>query len=93
MTHTRFSKWSLFGLLLTGIPQFTTNAMRYYESPIFFVKMEVLVLAVILTFTVRQRVVRADEASVGPFWSKVVGVSSIVIWGGVAVGGRLIGLF
>jgi putative copper export protein len=81
------------GLLVTGIPQLISNAMREYYSAFFWFKMEVMVLALIYTFTLRRKVTQADEARVGPFWSKVVGLVSIVLWACVAIPARLIGLF
>jgi putative copper export protein len=81
------------GLLVTGIPQLISNAMREYFSAFFWFKMEVMVLALIYTFTLRRRVTQADEARVGPFWSKVVGLVSIALWACVAIPARLIGLF
>jgi putative copper export protein len=81
------------GLLVTGIPQLISNAMREYYSAFFWFKMEVMALALIYTFTLRRKVTQADEARVGPFWSKVVGLVSIVLWACVAIPARLIGLF
>jgi putative copper export protein len=81
------------GLLVTGIPQLISNAMREYFSAFFWFKMEVMVLALIYTFTLRRKVTQADEARVGPFWSKVVGLVSIALWACVAIPARLIGLF
>lgn len=86
--------WGFFGMVLTGVPQYITNAFsRYYASPIFWWKMGILVLAVIFTFTVRRKVALADEARVGPVWGKVVGLVSILLWASVTIGGRAIGFF
>jgi putative copper export protein len=84
---------SLLGLLVTGIPQLISNAIREYYSFFFWFKMAVLVLALIYTFTVRRQVTLADEGRVGPAWAKVVGFISIALWAGVAIPARLIGLF
>jgi hypothetical protein len=84
--------WSLFGLLLTGIPQMFSTAIKEYYSSFFWEKMTVLLVAVIFTFTIRRWVTLADEARVGRFWPKIVGLVSIALWGFVAAGGRLIGL-
>ncbi|HEY7449341.1 MAG TPA: DUF6644 family protein [Vicinamibacterales bacterium] len=81
------------GLLVTGIPQLISNAMREYYSAFFWFKMEVMVVALIYTFTLRRKVTLADEARVGPFWSKVTGLVSIALWALVAIPARLIGLF
>jgi putative copper export protein len=82
----------LLGLLVTGIPQMMSNSIKEYYSPYFWVKMGILLPAVIFTFTVRRKVALTDEARVGPFWGKVVGLVSIALWLGVAVPARLIGL-
>jgi hypothetical protein len=82
------------GLVATGIPQLMQNAMREYFSEFFWIKMYVLPIALIYTFTIRQRVAMADESRVAPAMSKLTGLASILLWiGGVAVPSRLIGLF
>jgi hypothetical protein len=81
-----------FGLVATGIPQLISAATKEYNSPIFWLKMEVLLVAFIFTITIRRKVTLADEARVGKFWSKVVGLVSIALWAGVAIPARLIGL-
>ena len=83
---------SLFALLVTGLPMIMGNGEKYYYSGMFWDKMSVLLLAVIFTFTLRRKVALADEARLGPFWAKAVGLVSIALWGFVAAGGRLIGL-
>jgi hypothetical protein len=78
------------GLVVTGIPALMATATQQYASKVFWVKMYVLLAALIFTFTVRRRVTRADDVRVGPVWGKVVAVVSIVLWMSVAAGGRLI---
>jgi hypothetical protein len=85
--------WGLLALTVTGVPQMMQNAIREYFSFFFWLKMAFLLAAFIFTFTVRRQVTLADQARVGPFWSKVVGLVSIVLWAGVAIPARLIGLF
>jgi uncharacterized protein DUF6644 len=82
------------GLVATGIPQLIQNAMREYYSEFFWIKMYVLPVALIYTFTVRRRVAQAEDGRVSPGVQKIVGLVSILLWiGGVAVPSRLIGLF
>jgi hypothetical protein len=82
------------GLVVTGIPQLMQNAMREYFSEYFWFKMYVIPIALIYTFTIRQRIASRDESSVSPIVGKVVGLMSLVLWiGGVAIPARLIGLF
>ena len=83
-----------FGLVATGIPQLIQNAMREYYSDFFWIKMYVLPVALIYTFTVRRMVAQAEEGRVSPAVQRVVGLVSILLWfGGVTVPSRLIGLF
>jgi hypothetical protein len=84
----------LLGLLVTGMPQLAQNAMREYFSEYFWFKMYMIPVALIFTFTIRQKIALADEARVTPMVAKAVGLLSILLWiGGVAVPARLIGLF
>lgn len=81
-----------WGLVVTGIPQLMAYAMKEYYSVYFWIKTDFFIAAVIFTFTVRKRVTMADPVRVGPFWAKVVGLVSILLWAGVAIPARLIGL-
>jgi len=83
---------ALIFMLLTGFPQVLSLPIRQYYSPFFWLKMRLLLVALIFTFTLRHKVTMADEARVGPVWGKVVGIVSIALWTWVAVEGRLIGL-
>ena len=83
---------ALICMLLTGIPQVLSLPIREYYSPFFWMKMRLLLVALIFTFTLRHKVTMADEARVGPVWGKVVGIVSIGLWTWIAVEGRLIGL-
>ena len=47
---------ALVALLLTGLPQLTSTAMKQYFSPNFWWKMELLAVTLIFTFTVRDRI-------------------------------------
>jgi hypothetical protein len=85
--------WSLVAMAVTGIPQFMSLATKEYESPYFRWKMLFLLLALIHTFTVRQRVAYAAEGRVGGALAKIVALVSIALWTGVAINGRLIGFF
>ncbi|MBM3770857.1 MAG: hypothetical protein FJW27_06140 [Acidimicrobiia bacterium] len=80
----------LVGLFITGAPQMITLAVRNYYNFWFWVKMAVLVFALIYTFTIRQRVVSSDKAGRG--LGALVGAVSIVLWLVVTATGRLIGL-
>jgi hypothetical protein len=83
---------ALLAMLLTGLPQVLSTAIKQYYSPFFWTKMEILAIAVLFTFTVRQRIALADEGRVRPIWRKAVALVSMALWTGVAIEGRLIGL-
>jgi hypothetical protein len=80
-------------MFLTGVPQLISNALREYYSPFFWAKMSMLALALIFTFTIRRRVVLSPDGAVSTGVRKLVGAASIVLWSGVAIPARLIGLF
>jgi hypothetical protein len=80
-------------LFLTGVPQLISNALREYYSVFFWIKFSMLAIALIFTFTVRQRVVMAAPGVVAAGTRKLVGAVSIVLWASVAIPARLIGLF
>ena len=80
-------------MTITGIPQFMANAMRYYDNPVFYFKMEALLVALIFTVTLRRYVTRTEEARLGRVWPKVVGGISLALWFVVTVGGRAIGFY
>jgi hypothetical protein len=79
-------------MLATGIPQLFATPIKEYYSPYFWFKMQVLIVALIFTFTLRRRVTQADERRLGPIWGKLVALASLALWTTVAVSGRLIGL-
>jgi putative copper export protein len=83
---------SFLVLTVTGIVQLMSNATKEYFSPFFWFKMYVLLPAIIYTLTIRWKVASSEEGRVSPIMSKLVGFVSIVLWTGVAVPARLIGL-
>jgi hypothetical protein len=82
---------SLMVMLATGALMFTSEAIKCYYHPAFWVKMTSLFLAIFFTFTVQRKVVMADETRMGPLWSKLVALVSVTLWSGVGIGGRWIG--
>lgn len=85
--------WLLGGLailVVTGIPAVMATATLQYANSVFWVKMYLLALALIFTFTVRRKVAFADEGRFGSGTLKAVGVLSIVMWLCVAALARLI---
>jgi len=79
-------------LVISGIPQMTSTALKQYYSPFFWWKMQAVLIGVIWTVTVRRRIAMRPEAELGPVWPKVVALVSIALWTSVTIGARLIGL-
>jgi hypothetical protein len=87
--------WQISGFVavaVTGVLQILATPMKAYYSANFWLKMDLLIVALVLTIAVRYRITQADESRVGPFWGKAVAVASIALWTTIAVQGRLIGL-
>ena len=82
--------WAGLAVLVTGIPQFTTNALTYHRSWLFVFKMYLLAAALIFTATLRRRVAAADEGRLASWVPKTVGALSLALWMGVTISGRLI---
>ena len=86
----RILLWAGLAVLVTGIPQFTTNALTYHRSPLFVFKMYLLAAAVLYTATLRRGVAVADEGRLPSWVPKAVGAVSLALWMGVTISGRLI---
>jgi hypothetical protein len=77
------------GMAITGVLQVVATPMKAYFSDQFWLKMQLLAVAIVMTFIVRWLAARQDEA---PAWGKPAGLASILLWCFIAVEGRLIGL-
>ena len=86
----RILLWAGLAVLVTGLPQFTTNALTYHRSWLFVFKMYLLAAALLFTVTVRQRVSVADDGRLPSWVPKAVGAVSLALWIGVTISGRLI---
>ena len=82
---------SLIVMLVTGISLYASEATKCYASVAFWIKMISLLLAMFFTYTIKKRVAAGDEKTFSLATSKVVGLVSLVLWFGVAWGGRWIG--
>ena len=82
--------WAGLAVLMTGIPQFTTNAMTYQRSWLFVFKMYLLAVTLVFTATVRWRVAIAEEGRLPSWVTRTVGAVSLALWMGVTISGRLI---
>jgi Family of unknown function (DUF6644) len=91
---------SLAVMLTSGALLYLSEATKFYspdfwdsaEFP-FIYKRLFLILAMVFTFTVRQRMLVSDEARVSPAMRRIVALTSMTLWLGVGVGGRAIGFY
>ena len=80
---------ALVVLVVTGIPMFMSQAIRYSQSISFVVKMALLVIALVFHFTIYRHVTTSSESRNA--WSRrVAGFISLTCWLGVALAGRSI---
>jgi hypothetical protein len=78
--------------VLAGLPMFAIQAQQYVTNPAFVTKMA-LILVAGLNFLAMQRLAAAGHADARSerFGAKVSAVTSILLWLGALVAGRLIG--
>jgi hypothetical protein len=81
---------ALLVMFATGIPLFLSEAIKCLYSFAFWIKMVSLFLALLFVFTIRSRVTHTDVAK-EPLLAKATAVVSLLLWFGVAFGGRWIG--
>lgn len=82
---------SLLILVPTGLLLFMCFATKYYYLTAFWVKVACLLLALMFTFSVRRRVVMADDGNANTLRDKLIASTSLSLWATVALAGRLIG--
>lgn len=76
-------------MLTTGALLGVSEAVKLYDRPAFFLKMIMLSLGLLLTFTLRRALIARDPRG-GPY-AAAVGVLSLGLWLTTAVAGRWIG--
>ena len=83
--------WSLVVMLATGVMLFSSEAVKCYYSPAFWVKMTTLPIALVYVATVRRWVAGREEGRIRPAWRALAGGISVALWFTVAAAGRWIG--
>ena len=78
-------------MFASGIPLFLSESIKCLYSFAFWVKMTSLLLVLLFTFTILRRVVQLDPAADRPLVARSTAIISLVLWFGVAWGGRWIG--
>jgi uncharacterized protein DUF6644 len=86
-----FRAWTIFALIAqvtSGLALFSTESVRWYNSGPFWVKMSLLLTAVVFQFTVFRAVTNRDDA--GPLVRCVTAAVALTLWFGVGLAGRAI---
>ena len=81
---------ALIVMFSTGVPLFLSEAVKCFYNTSFWVKITGLAIALLFTFTVRDRIARKGRLDTS-FQSRLVGTASIALWVTVAAAGRWIG--
>jgi hypothetical protein len=87
----RWFNMSLAVMLLTGVGLFSSEPTKCYYSTPFWVKMWSLLFAILFSYTVKYRVVRAGDDRIRLPWRRAVAIVSLALWFTVGAGGRWIG--
>jgi hypothetical protein len=84
-----YLNWSLAIILVSGTLLYLSEAIKAFENPAFWVKVYLLIAALIFQFTVVRSTAQAKE--VPPMKGKIVGLTSLLLWVGIGWAGRAIG--
>src|SRR5579863_9889702 len=87
--------WSAAGLavmLISGPLILSSETRRCYDASFFWLKMGILLAALVFHFTVYRKVTRS-EPPVGPFRARLVGCVSLGLWIAVALAGKMVGIY
>jgi hypothetical protein len=90
--------WAGFGLMLvTGLPLFAAESIKLYGNPAFRIKLALLGLAgcnaLLFHKTAYPRIAEWDGGGATPARAKWFAYTSLLLWFGVVVSGRLIAVF
>ena len=80
---------SLVIMLLPGTALFLSESVKCYYSPSFWVKISTLPVAILFTFTVRERIARKSLDATAA--TRLAALTSLSMWFVVAAAGRWIG--
>lgn len=83
----------LWLMLVTGPLMFVATAIRCYGNTSFWIKMLLLVAALVFHFAYFRKLIRRDDASIPPGTGRFAAAVTLVLWFGVGVAGRSIGFF
>jgi len=82
----------LITLVCSGVLLVADGPLRYYGNAAFRIKMLLLVLATIFYFVLHRKVLESEGTANAKWAARVVAATSLLLWVGVALAGRAIGL-
>jgi hypothetical protein len=86
--------WGSLALtLVSGVLLFVSEALKCYENPFFWVKLALLLAALLFAGLVRSRFTRDIGLAPPRFAARLAGATSLTLWAGVAAAGRGIGFW
>jgi hypothetical protein len=83
---------SLTVMVLSGIALLSEEAGKCYYSPAFRCKMALLAAALVFYFTLHRQAILRVQSEVPTLWPRIAAIVSLLLWLGVGVAGRAIGL-
>jgi uncharacterized membrane protein len=86
----RLFPWMWISLVfnfLSGFLMFAGSATAYYHNDIFYDKVIVILLAIVASIIVQQKVPKWNQLPAMPTWGKLVAVLSIGLWIGAIIAG------
>jgi uncharacterized membrane protein len=80
--------WAALALnFLSGFFMFAGSATAYYGNSIFYDKVIVILLAIVASIVVQQKVSKWDQLPAMPAWAKLIALVSIGLWIGAIIAG------
>lgn len=87
--------WTTGGLvvmLVSGPMILSSETLKCYESSFFWIKMAILLAAIVFHFTVHRRVARSEPPA-GRLRAGLVACVSLGLWIAVALAGKMVGIY
>ena len=85
--------WAGFAInAVTGVMLFASNATTKAKQPVFYIKLTLIALALVITAVIRRDVEREPalrDAAQGPGPSRRLAALSLLLWAGAVTAGRL----
>lgn len=88
----RIRNTALVLMLITGFLLFCSEALKCYDLPPFWLKMETLLGAILFDYGVVRRMALRTKPPAQPYAASV-GLLSMTLWFGVGIAGRAIGFY